>query len=93
MSFNKDIASCILAYLGYYDYEDIFEELYPGSKLICEKMNMVKYEDRGNVWFTLFGKDHCSDGPAVIYNGHSYYYYNGKCISGNEYHFIYTMFK
>ena len=79
MQLINGVASMILAYAGYFGYEGIIEELFPGSRIICERMNIIKKEDNGVLSFTLFGKLHRVDGPARIWSDGSFeWYYNGK---------------
>jgi hypothetical protein len=81
MPFNKDIASVILSYLGYFGYEDLFEEMFPGSRVMCEKMNIVKSEDiYYGIAFTLFDKLHRTDGPARIWNDKETNWYYGNKV-------------
>jgi hypothetical protein len=54
--------------------------MFPGSRFICEKMNIVRFENDRGLYFTLFGKSHRTDGPAKTwnYNGETNWYYNNK---------------
>jgi hypothetical protein len=89
---NRDIASIILAYAGYFNHGRFFDAIYPGVMQQCYNMNIhiekvyVKWFDYYRLEYTLFGKLHReNDLPAVERDtGTLEWYYKGRLYRADD---------
>jgi hypothetical protein len=87
MYVDKNIAAIILSYVGYVRYGKLFNSLFPGSKELCYKLNLIKVDNFAYIEYRLFGKLHREDGFAMIdkIKKIKAHYYNGRLHNEKDY--------